>query len=174
MKGARNNPDKHNLYSLANQSIDLLLHQAQQKNIAIRNEIPKDAIIYSDADQITIVFRNLISNAIKFTEQGGAIIIYAEEMEGIWQVEVKDNGIGMDEKTIERILSQGSYMESTYGTANEKGTGIGLSLCKEMITKGGGDFDIKSAIGVGSSFFFTLEKYEKEVQEIQEPSTVMP
>ncbi|WP_224490013.1 ATP-binding protein [Robertkochia flava] len=174
MKGARNNPRQHNLHKLASLSIDLLLHQAQQKNIAIRNEIPKEAEIYSDADQITIVFRNLISNAIKFTEPGGAVILYAEEKEGIWQVEVKDNGIGMDQKTIDRILSQSSsYMESTYGTNNEKGTGIGLSLCKEMITKGGGEFHIQSAIGVGSSFSFTIEKYEKEVQEIQEPSEVL-
>lgn len=174
MKGARNNPKKHNLSKLAGLSIDLLIHQAQQKQIVLRNEIPKEAEVYADADQLTIVFRNLISNAIKFTESEGVIILKAEEKEGVWEVEVKDTGIGMDQRTIDRILSQSSsYMESTYGTNNEKGTGIGLSLCKEMITKSGGEFQIESAIGVGSSFYFTLEKYEEEVQEIPEPTNVL-
>ncbi|THD66555.1 sensor histidine kinase [Robertkochia marina] len=173
MKGAQNNPQKHNLHQLANQSVDLLIHQAKEKKLFIRNEIPKEAVIYADADQITIVFRNLISNAIKFTNNNGAIIIKAQEIDGSWEVEVKDTGVGMDQKTIEKLYSQSSYMESTYGTNNEKGTGIGLSLCKEMITKSGGEFRVKSAIGLGSSFFFTLEKYEKEVQEIPESVEMM-
>ena len=173
MKGAQNDPKKHNLHQLANQSVDLLIHQANEKKLFIRNEIPKEAEIYADADQITIVFRNLISNAIKFTNNNGAIIIKAKEIDGSWEVEVKDTGVGMDQKTIEKLYSQSSYMESTYGTNNEKGTGIGLSLCKEMITKSGGEFRVKSAIGLGSSFFFTLEKYEKEVQEIPESVEMM-
>lgn len=172
MKGARNNPQKHNLHDLADQSIDLLMHQAKQKNLFVRNEIPEDAEIYADGDQITIIFRNLISNAIKFTENDGAIIIKGVEQEGSWEVEVKDTGVGMDQRIVDQLLSKSSYMESTYGTNNEKGTGIGLSLCKEMITKSGGEFHVKSAIGLGSSFFFTLEKYEEEVQEIPEPSMI--
>lgn len=172
MKGARNMPKRHNLRRLADLSVDLLIHQARKKNIIIRNELPAEAAIYGDGDQITIIFRNLISNAIKFTESEGAIILRAKEIEGAWEVEVKDTGIGMDTITIERILAQNSYMESTYGTHNEKGTGIGLNLCREMISKSGGEFYIESAIGLGSSFFFTLEKYESEVQEIKEPLKV--
>lgn len=170
MKGARNNPKRHQLIWLADQSIDLLMHQANSKNITIRNEISQKAEIYGDADQIMIIFRNLISNAIKFTESDGAIILRAKEKDGSWEVEVKDSGIGMDDITINKILNQNSHMESTYGTNNEKGTGIGLNLCREMITKSGGDFHIESAVGLGSSFFFTLEKYESEVQEIEIPA----
>lgn len=169
MKGARNNPKRHQLKWLADQSVDLLMHQANSKNIAVRNEIPQKAEIYGDADQIMIIFRNLISNAIKFTESEGAIILRAKEKDGSWEVEVKDTGIGMDPTTIKKILEQNSHMESTYGTNNEKGTGIGLNLCREMITKSGGEFHIESALGLGSSFFFTLEKYESEVQELEVP-----
>ncbi|TRZ43616.1 tetratricopeptide repeat-containing sensor histidine kinase [Robertkochia solimangrovi] len=166
MRGIKNNPVKNNLFLLANSSVDLLREGASAKNIMICNNIPDDAYIFGDTEIVTILLRNLINNAIKFTPENGRIDINALEKNNNWEIEVKDTGVGMDEMTIQRILSKESYITSSYGTNNEKGTGIGLSLCKEMILKSGGAFHITSIPGHGSSFFFTVLKYQETMQKV--------
>ncbi len=96
------------------------------------DKLPNECMILADENQMDIVVRNLISNAIKFTPSNGLITLEAEEMERFWKVKIRDTGIGMDKLTKKKIFKESSNI-TTYGTNNEKGTGLGLSLCKEMV-----------------------------------------
>lgn len=158
MKGTISRPSLINLQLIANNSILLLKELANKKNIVITNNIPYSAKAFIDEDQINLVFRNLISNAIKFTPQDGKIMIFAKENSGFWEVEIRDNGVGISQEIIDVILSKKTQFGTTYGTENEKGTGLGLNLCKEMIKKNKGTMWIESKVNIGTSFFFKLPK----------------
>ncbi|QLE02306.1 tetratricopeptide repeat-containing sensor histidine kinase [Galbibacter sp. BG1] len=158
MKGANSRPSKIDLQLICADTINLLKELASKKKILIKNIIPDKAIVFADHDHVNLVFRNIINNAIKFTPETGLIEIYGTELEKHWKVEIRDSGIGMSQKAIDTILSDKTQFDSTYGTNNEKGTGLGLNLCKEMIKKNHGKLWIKSEIGKGTSFFFTLPK----------------
>ena len=101
------------------------------------------------------VMRNLVSNAIKFTHNGGAININAEENSGNVIISVSDDGIGISPDNITKLFDI-SQVLSTKGTAKEKGTGLGLLLCKEFVEKHGGKIWVESEVGKGSDFKFTL------------------
>ena len=116
--------------------------------------------MYSDSNQIDIVVRNLISNALKFTPDNGVITIRAKEGKDNWEISIQDTGVGMDKETLEKLFSKSSNV-STYGTNNEKGTGLGLALCKEMIEKNKGHIWVESKLRLGSCFYFTLPKAKK-------------
>ncbi|MEL4307333.1 tetratricopeptide repeat-containing sensor histidine kinase [Joostella sp. CR20] len=161
MKGAVSKPALKKLRPIADTNILLLKEVANKKKIIVSNKIPDKATVFVDEDQINLVFRNIINNAIKFTPIGGMIEIFAEENPAFWQIEIKDNGVGMEKEDIERILSTKTQFTSTYGTDNEKGTGLGLNLCKEMIKKNKGKLKIKSELGVGTSFYIRLPKAAK-------------
>ncbi|WP_224484507.1 tetratricopeptide repeat-containing sensor histidine kinase [Robertkochia aurantiaca] len=161
--GTRTKPSKNNLFVLSNESTDLLRDYAAKKDLQIINNIPDDAFINGDTQQITILFRNLLSNAIKFTPKGGKIVLNAIEKDGGWQVEVKDTGVGMPKEKVDRIMSKESFIDSTYGTENEKGTGIGVNVCKEMVRANKGKFWVTSTPGKGSSFFFSLPKFSDDI-----------
>ena len=158
MKGAKTSPEYCDLVKLAQQSIQLLSEQAQKKQINIQQKIAPKSMVYVDKEQISLVFRNIINNAIKFTKIKGKITIQVTEKENHYQVEISDNGVGMEPEFINNINSNKTIFNTTYGTANEKGTGLGLNLCKEMIIKNEGKLWITSEIGVGSTFYFTLPK----------------
>ena len=136
-----------------------------QKNIIIENNIKGSTIVYVEPYLITSVFRNLISNAIKFSQIGGRIEIGAifepsegsKPSEGYVEIYIKDNGIGMDEKTINKLFRIDTSV-TNFGTAGEKGTGLGLILCKEFVEKHGGKIWVESKIGKGSTFYFSLQK----------------
>jgi signal transduction histidine kinase len=104
---------------------------------------------------INTVLRNLISNAIKFTNSGYAIKLSAEIKENYIEISVSDSGIGISEETIEKLFKKETHY-TTYGTQNEKGTGLGLMLCKEFIEKHQGKIWVVSQLGKGSTFYFTL------------------
>jgi signal transduction histidine kinase len=107
---------------------------------------------------VNLVFRNLILNAIKFTESGGVVDINSSvQNDGFILVSVADNGVGI-EPEVQRILFEKTSGYSTRGTANEKGTGLGLILCKEFVEKNGGKIWLESKPGTGSTFYFTLKK----------------
>ncbi len=150
---------------LVTENMDLLSEIAGNKSITIVNEIPSDVCIWADVNQIDIVFRNLMSNAIKFTEDYGVIVIGAIEKEDTWLFYVRDTGIGMDLETQEKIFMQNTR-HSTYGTHNEKGTGLGLNLCKEMIQKNNGTIWLESVLGIGSCFYFELPKETKKYKNV--------
>ena len=157
LNGSVTSPEAVSLGELVDQNIHLLTEIAENKSIRIVSEIAPNTVIWSDPNQIDIVIRNLISNALKFTPQNGMVTIQAEENEDHWRVSIRDTGVGMDRLTLQKIF-EGENTHSTYGTANEKGTGLGLSLCKEMVEKNAGKIWVDSMLRKGSTFYFTLPK----------------
>jgi len=128
---------------------------ARQKEITVERELPANAVAFADRQMLATVLRNLISNAIKFTPRGGRIAIAAHAETDGWQISVSDNGVGMSEDTMAKLFRI-DQNHSTPGTDNENGTGLGLILCREFITRHGGDIRFESEIAHGSRFTFTL------------------
>jgi signal transduction histidine kinase len=147
---------KIDLHKIADENIQLL-SSLPGKVIQMVNRIPDPAIAFGDSNTINLVIRNLITNAIKFTNDGGEVLIEGREKETEWLISVKDNGIGMKPEVL-RILFDKTAPYTTRGTANEKGTGLGLILCKEFVEKNGGRIWVESSEGNGSTFYFTLPK----------------
>lgn len=136
-------------------SVKLLYRElAAGKKIEFDVLIPEGTIIYADKDTIQLVLRNLVSNAIKFSTIGGEIKISAEIKKDTISVSVADKGIGMDQNQINTLFSNDT--QSTSGTDNEKGTALGLIICKELIERNGGVITVKSALGNGATFTFEL------------------
>lgn len=155
ISGTTHEPKNIKIYSLVDKNIRLLKPMADKKSILINNSITADMVSYSDEAHIDIVIRNLLSNSIKFTNSEGAIHIAGIEIDGQLQLSISDNGVGMNTEAKENLFKQNNY-NTTYGTNNEKGTGLGLFLCKEMIEKNGGSIWVESTIGKGTTFYFTL------------------
>ena len=154
------NPEEHNLYLLANNIIKMLEPAAKAKSIDIKNKVPRYITVIADKEMLTVIFLNLINNAIKFTHINGRIIIYAEiktygEDDQFAEIKIKDNGVGIPGDKIPLLFESG-IEKSTEGTANEKGTGLGLSICKEFVEKHGGEIWVNSKPGEGSVFHFTI------------------
>ncbi len=164
MNGAVTTPSVVGLGSMVKDSMHLLSEIAEKKSIKLVSQIPTNTMVWSDSDQMDIVIRNLISNALKFTPENGMVTISAQEKGQYWQVSIRDTGIGMDDKTIEKIFALNSN-HTTYGTNNEKGTGLGLSLCKEMVEKNGGTIWVESLIRKGSTFHFTVPRAKKSYRQ---------
>nr|NQU88953.1 PAS domain S-box protein [Bacteroidota bacterium] len=148
-------PANCNLYEIAEKSINLLQELAKQKKIEIFNKIPQDQIIFADVNMLMTVIRNLISNAIKFTHQNKCIYVSVEKDENFCTISVKDEGIGIGPENIEKIFNPNVNF-TTYGTGNEKGSGLGLMLCKEFVEVHGGIIWVESDPGMGSDFKFTI------------------
>jgi signal transduction histidine kinase/Tfp pilus assembly protein PilF len=140
---------------ITEQNINLLRAQANNKAITIENTILDGMAAHGDKDQIGIVVRNLISNAIKFTPPNGRIHISAETTNQFMEVSVKDSGIGMSDAQLRKLFIYQSHF-SERGTSGEKGTGLGLLLCKDFVEQNGGHIFIVSAPGEGSTVRFTL------------------
>jgi signal transduction histidine kinase len=138
-----------------NENSELLTTQATTKQITILHEKASPLEVYAHKQSITTVVRNLISNAIKFTPPGGAIRLTATKMNTEVVVSITDNGVGMNQSVIDKLFRIDTK-HSTIGTANEKGTGLGLILCKDFIEKNGGRIWVTSDEGKGSVFYFTL------------------
>ncbi len=164
MNGAVTKPTSVSLESLVTENINLLTEVAKNKSIKIKNEIGENVLVWSDSNQIDIVIRNLISNALKFTPENGIITLRAQEHKEHWQVAVQDTGVGMDNNTLDKLFSKSSNI-TTYGTNNEKGTGLGLSLCKEMVEKNNGSIWVESKLRIGSCFYFTLPKAQNKYSQ---------
>lgn len=147
---------KIDLHKIVDENIQLLT-SVQNKQIKLQNTIPENAYAFADSNTSNLVMRNLMTNAIKFTKDGGEVIISAEEQPTEWVISVRDNGIGMNADVL-KILFDKTAPYTTRGTANEKGTGLGLILCKEFVEKNGGTIWVESKVGEGSLFSFTLPK----------------
>lgn len=157
------NPEKLNLSEMVNNTIQLLEVSAQNKQININSSIAEHIIVLADRNSITTVIRNLLSNAIKFTDLGGQIEVIAEESRDNIYIIIKDNGIGMSKEVQDKLFK----IENKYtskGTNNEKGTGLGLILCKEFIEKNGGTITVTSKEMEGTSFCFNLPKTKLDGQ----------
>lgn len=145
-----------NISEVIDETVHLLHLQAQAKNINIDNKTIQPVHVWADRDMISLVIRNLISNAIKFTPSGGQIYVDGSEQSSFAEVYVKDSGRGIDPDELKKINGPDFY--TTNGTAQEQGTGLGLMLCKEFLAKNGGRLRIESEVGKGSMFSFTLPK----------------
>lgn len=133
-----------------------------QKNLKLTTEIENKLILFTDENMLQTILRNLVGNAIKFTPKGGALKISAKEIEGeLIEVSIEDSGIGMSEATINKLFKiEEKFQEN--GTEGEAGSGLGLLICKEMVTHLGGKIWIKSELNKGSIFYFTLPAGKKE------------
>ncbi|MBT8313459.1 MAG: tetratricopeptide repeat-containing sensor histidine kinase [Maribacter sp.] len=163
MNGSVTKPGIVSLENLVNENINLLSETAEAKSINIVNKMAPNTLSWSDGDQIDIVIRNLISNALKFTPENGLITIDAMERSSTWEIAVRDTGVGIDPEIQNKIFEKNSNI-TTYGTNDEKGTGLGLSLCKEMVEKNNGKIWVESLMPNGSCFYFTLPKLRDKFQ----------
>jgi signal transduction histidine kinase len=154
LQGFQLNREAFNLYQLTTENISTLSSIIQQKQLIVDNDILPDVVINADREMIQIILRNLISNAIKFTNPKGSIHISSWIEDGYTVICVADTGIGIKEADREKIFSFTSH--TTLGTANEKGTGIGLKICKDFIELNNGRIWVESKEGEGSKFCFAI------------------
>ncbi len=120
----------------------------------LRNLVEENVMVYADSSMVELTLRNLIANAIKFCNRGDTITVLASMQNNQLLVSVSDTGIGMSQEKVQRLF--GREIFTTRGTSDEKGSGLGLMLCKEFVTLNGGRIWAKSIEGVGSEFFFTI------------------
>jgi signal transduction histidine kinase len=148
-------PEMIELASILEEETDLLLSSAQQKGIELQMNIPIKTMVFADKYMLRTIFRNIISNAIKYTYPGGLIKVSVENKQSDWLFKIMDNGVGMEPAVCETIFIIGAH-KSEAGTQKEQGTGLGLILCKEFVVRNGGKIWVESKLGEGSAFYFTL------------------
>jgi signal transduction histidine kinase len=144
-----------NLKELVKDELLMAEEMAIGKSIELICDVDESLTILADKNMIKTILRNLISNAIKFTHRNGEVKISARISHKHVDISVSDNGIGMTQATISKLFRLDANL-STRGTDNEKGTGLGLFLCKEFVEKHGGKIWVVSELGKGSTFNFTL------------------
>lgn len=148
-------PAVMNLKEWLMETLPIIEGQATRKDIAITVQIPDGLRVVADHNMVDTIVRNLVSNAIKFTPRGGSIFVEALKHDGMVEVAIRDTGIGIPAVRRSQIFSL-ENKTSTPGTDKEKGTGLGLILCKEFVVKQGGEIRVESEEGKGSTFRFTL------------------
>ncbi|OGU34366.1 MAG: hypothetical protein A2068_14215 [Ignavibacteria bacterium GWB2_35_6b] len=136
----------------------MLLNQtAKGKNIKLESRIGENVFIKADKDMISATIRNIVSNALKFTNEGGNVEIVAENTNGDVEIRIKDNGIGIKKEDLDKLFKLDAH-HTTPGTNAEKGTGLGLIICKEFVEKNGGTIKIVSSPGNGTEFKIKLPR----------------
>jgi len=149
-------PTKIILHEKVNDVIGLLSGNALKKNLTLINLVLPGVFILADENMLQSILQNLLANAIKFTKSGGTVQVSATQIsEKLTKISIKDSGVGIDSKNLKKIFRTDSTV-TTPGTENERGTGLGLLLCKEMIERHGGTISVESDLGKGTTFYFTL------------------
>ncbi len=157
IKGATVNPVNFNSTAAIQKNLDFLSESISSKHIHIENLIPESLPVFADQDHFNFIIRNLLSNAIKFTLNGGVITLGCNALEnGFYQFFIKDSGVGMSKDRLAEIFTK--ELDSTTGTKNEKGTGLGLVLCKEFVLLNDGNIFAESTEGEGTSIYFSLKR----------------
>ncbi len=149
------NPEMNDLNQIVENVLQNLNSSALLKEIVILPPETNNVKVFADVNMLTTILRNLVTNSIKFTKAGGTIIVSARMSDNNTEITVADTGIGMDQKTLDMLFKIESNL-STNGTAKEKGTGLGLIICKEFIEKHGGQIRVISEVGKGSQIVLTL------------------
>ncbi|PJA99853.1 MAG: hypothetical protein CO128_02160 [Ignavibacteriales bacterium CG_4_9_14_3_um_filter_30_11] len=152
------NKEVFNLMEYLTPTIDLLKQTANNKEIKLTSSIDPKSLVRADKNMVQTAVRNIISNAIKFTNKGGEITIVSKLVNNFIEIYIEDNGVGIADNNLKKLFKIDENI-TTKGTANEEGTGLGLLLCKEMIEKQGGEIFVESEIGKGSKFKFTIPSY---------------
>lgn len=148
-------PERFDLHALLGQNCELLGHQGKIKNIVIHGVPNEPLVVWAHRHSVNTVIRNLISNAIKFTPPGGSINVQTSHDREHVTVSVSDTGVGMSPEVVGKLFRIDSKI-STKGTANEKGTGLGLILCRDFVEKNAGRIWVESEPGKGTTFYFSL------------------
>ncbi len=145
--------------------VDEVIHgikqKAEKKNIILENRIPEHFNIFADKTLLTNILENILDNAIKFSYEKSRVVISANKTEDSILLEVKDSGVGINEENLSKILNFEEHITTSYGTGKEKGTGLGLIICKELLSKMNGELIIKSQKDVGTTVTVKLPKAAK-------------
>jgi two-component system, sensor histidine kinase LadS len=150
-------PEEVHLFETMQRNLDLLQDTAIAKGINWQLDLPENLKVYADANMLAFVIRNLLHNAIKFSGAGSTIQVSAAITGGgMAEVAVQDQGTGMTPETVASLFNQEQLAATTKGTANEKGTGLGLLLCRLFVERNGGFIWVSSVLGRGSRFWFTV------------------
>ena len=149
------NPQYIDVNEIIDENISLFSPKAKEKNVLIDNKVNFNLIVWADYNMTNTVIRNLLSNALKFTNSNGKIRLYYKTNKEHVYLSVEDNGVGIDKEVQERLFNIDS-LYSTFGTINEKGSGLGLIICKEFAEKQYGNITFESEEGKGSVFTFSL------------------
>ncbi len=155
------NPENFDLIPIIEKIIRLYEQKAKQKEIQLSYVTPKQVYIFADSFMIETTIRNLINNALKFTAKGGKVTLTIKEQKDNYLIAIKDTGIGIPKDKIKNLFHIDTNF-STYGTDNEKGTGLGLILCKEFIERNNGKITVESQVNKGTTFYLTIPKAKKE------------
>jgi signal transduction histidine kinase len=155
------NPKELSLKTICSETVAILKPNADLKRITIKQDIDDDLEVDADRNMLNTILRNLISNAIKFTNVEGSIEVTAKRDIDSATITVSDNGVGIEPDRCKRLFDI-SRMDSTEGTANEKGTGLGLLLCKELVERHGGTIWAESEVGKGSKVIFSLPLWSEK------------
>ena len=153
------NPLKIDLNKIVSDNIELLNPTAERKQIKLTSDVQAGTLIFADEDMLNTIIRNLTTNALKFTNKNGTIEINSKEQVDHIEICISDSGVGMSD-TVKSNLFRLDVSQTTFGTDNEAGTGLGLILCKEFVEKHGHKIWVESEVGKGSKFYFSLPKAE--------------
>jgi signal transduction histidine kinase len=148
-------PFEFHLKPLIVENIQLYEKMATEKNIQVNTDIDENVIVYADKEMLKTIFRNLLTNAIKFTYAGGQVNVTAVLKAGMMHISISDTGMGISEEDLKRLFKIDDQI-SQKGTQNEMGNGLGLIICKEFVEKHGGKIWVESIVNEGSIFQFTL------------------
>lgn len=151
------NPVNLEISTVIQDVIEKLNFISLKKNITIINKFNKKTVVYADKEMLRSIIQNLLVNAIKFSNKDGEIIIKSQEKKRFVEISVIDNGVGIEPEIASNIFNF-KDINSTKGTEGEKGTGLGLQLCKDFVEKNGGSIWVESEPGKGSKFIFTVRK----------------
>jgi signal transduction histidine kinase len=146
-----------NIQDVFKNKISLVEQKVEQKRIILIDESRRD-FIYADRSMIEIVIQNLITNAVKFTRVGDSITVSNSDHDGKSLICIEDTGVGISRENIDKLFQSGTY--TTRGTSNEKGTGLGLTICKELVELNKGRIWVESTPGIGTKFYVELPKIE--------------
>ena len=149
------NKSEFSIFETVQDTIDLLTITAEQKGISLEFKNGDSFQVYADKQLIATVIRNFISNALKFSDEGDTVEVRLRRDENYWHLSVEDEGMGMSEKNIQRLFHNRKHPQKE-GTQNEKGSGIGLRLCKELAERHGGQISVESELGKGSIFTLAI------------------
>jgi two-component system, sensor histidine kinase and response regulator len=162
LKGLQAFPEEFDLRKLAEEKLVLFNDLAANKKINMVNKIQAGTLVMADRNHVSLIFRNLIANAIKFSEPGGTVVINALEQGDHCEITVSDSGVGISREDIQKLFNAETHFTRP-GTYKEKGVGIGLLLSKEFIETNKGSIKVSSELGKGTIFTFTLKTSKRAV-----------
>ncbi len=156
-----NVPEKVELREMIAEILEMFSNMASGKQVHVKSNIEEPIYLWVDKNSVHTIFRNLLNNAIKFTEKGGEVIIDVTMKDTIATISIKDNGVGISDEKLKKLfnLDEGT---PTYGTAGEKGLGLGLSLVKEFISMNRGKISVESTVETGTVFLVELPLFEQQ------------